>query len=204
MVAAAHQQDLNLQRRLQQDSIQLAGKVVYINPFLYWRRFDSNTDRWLREPGQLGEDQIILNRSRFYPEVDWTFLDEEQKSLKDAAVEMFLKSLDLIGTFHPELTSGQLLEVERKMAVTKKRAFERWVEKSFRRRFKEEERERRRFQREHFWRSWREWIGMEATHKAVAPVASLVVFAGFLGWSMGASNTTCPTFLVPPQQTSIR
>ena len=45
---------------------------------------------------------------------------------------MFLKTLELIGTFHPDLTSGQLLEVERKMAVTKKRSFERWVEKSFR------------------------------------------------------------------------
>ena len=105
MVVATHQQELNLQRRLHQDSIQLSGKGVYINHFLYWRRFDSNTDRWLREPGQLGEDQIILNRSRFYPELDWNFLDDEQKTVKDAAVEMFLKSLELIGTFHPELTN---------------------------------------------------------------------------------------------------
>ena len=118
-MTAAHQQESQLQRRLQQDSIQIAGKTVYINPFLYWRRFDANTDRWLREPGQLGEDQISLNRGRFYPELDWRFLDEDQKSLKDASVEMFLKSLELIGTFHPELTAGQLLEVERKMAVTK-------------------------------------------------------------------------------------
>ena len=143
-MTAANQQDFQLQRRLQQDSIRLGGKTVYINPFLYWRRFDSNTDRWLREPGQLGEDQIKLNRGRFYPELDWTYLDEDEGLLKDAAVEMFLKSLDLISTFHPELNSGQLLEVERKMAVTKKRAFERWVEKSFRRRLKEESRERNR------------------------------------------------------------
>ncbi len=203
-MVVSQQQDVNLQRRLQQDSIQLSGKTVYINPFLYWRRFDSNTDRWLREPGQLGEDQIILNRSRFYPEIDWTFLDPEQRTLKDASVEMFLKSLELIGTFHPELTSGQLLEVERKMAVTKKRAFERWVEKSFKRRSQEEEKERKRFERDHFWRLWKEWLGMEATHKAVAPMAALVVFSGFFGWSMGASNSTCPTFLVPSQQTGIR
>ena len=70
-LTVALQQDLQLQRRLHLDSIQLAGKTIYINPFLYWRRFDSNTDRWLREPGQLGEDQIKLNRSRFYPELDW-------------------------------------------------------------------------------------------------------------------------------------
>ena len=52
------QQDSQLQRRLQQDSIELAGKTVYLNPFLYWRRFDANTDRWLREPGQMDEEQI--------------------------------------------------------------------------------------------------------------------------------------------------
>ena len=70
-MTAAPQQDLQLQRRLQQDSIQLAGKVIYLNPFLYWRRFDANTDRWLREPGQLAEDQVSANRVRFYPELDW-------------------------------------------------------------------------------------------------------------------------------------
>ena len=122
-MTAAPQQDLQLQRRLQQDSIQLAGKVIYLNPFLYWRRFDANTDRWLREPGQLDEEQVQTNRLRFYPELEWELLSEEDRVIKDGAVEMFLKSLDLIGTFNPELTPGQLLEVERKMAVTKKRAF---------------------------------------------------------------------------------
>ena len=57
-MTATQQQDVQLQRRLQQDSIQLGGRTIYLNPFLYWRRFDSNTDRWLREPGQLTEDQI--------------------------------------------------------------------------------------------------------------------------------------------------
>ena len=129
-MTAAQEQDLQLQRRLQQDSILLAGKTIYINPFLYWRRFDSNTDRWLREPGQLPEEQIASNRSRFYPELDWTLLDDSSREIKDGAVEMFLKSMELIGTFHPELSSGHLLEVERKMAITKKRSFERWVELS--------------------------------------------------------------------------
>ncbi len=182
---------------MQQDSIQLSGKTIYINPFLYWRRFDSNTDRWLREPGQLSEEQITLNRSRFYPELDWSLLNDEQASLKDAAVEMFLKSLELIGTFHPDLTAGQLLEVERKMAVTKKLSFERWVEKVFRRRYKEEDRDRRRFARDRFLRTWKEWLSLETTHKAVAPVAALIVLAGFGGWSIGVSNFSCPSFLVP-------
>ncbi|MFL0737227.1 MAG: hypothetical protein AB8A49_00905 [Prochlorococcus sp.] len=201
---AAQQQDVQLQHRLQQDSIQVAGKIVYINPFLYWRRFDSNTDRWLREPGQLGEEQIRVNRGRFYPELDWEQLDENQREIKDAAVEMFLKSLELIGTFHPELTAGQLLEVERKMAVTKKRSFERWVEKSFRRRLKQESRERKRFARERFLRSWREWISLETTHHAVGPMVALLVLAGFGGWSMGMSQTSCPTLLMPSEQTVIR
>ena len=201
---AAQQQDVQLQHRLQQDSIQVAGKIVYINPFLYWRRFDSNTDRWLREPGQLGEEQIRVNRGRFYPELDWAQLDENQSEIKDAAVEMFLKSLELIGTFHPELTAGQLLEVERKMAVTKKRSFERWVEKSFRRRLKQESRERKRFARERFLRSWREWISLETTHHAVGPMVALLILAGFGGWSMGMSQTSCPTLLMPSEQTVIR
>ena len=153
-LTTANRQDFQLHKRLQQDSILLAGKTVYINPFLYWRRFDSNTDRWLREPGQLGEDQIRINRSRFYPELDWSFLDDEEKALKDASIEMFLKSLELISTFHPDLSAGQLLEVERKMAVTKKIAFERWVAKSFRRRSEQESREQQRFARERLWRTW--------------------------------------------------
>ena len=202
-VTAAQQQDLQLQRRLQQDSIQLAGKTIYINPFLYWRRFDSNTDRWLREPGQLNEEQIQQNRSRFYPELEWTFLDPADQEIKDGAVEMFLKSLELISTFHPELTSGQLLEVERKMAITKKRSFERWVEKSLRRRIKEESRERRRFDRERSWRNWSEWFSDATTHKAVGAAIALIVCAGFAGWSIGVSKSSCPALLVPAQQTGI-
>lgn len=85
---ASLQQDSQLQRRLQQDSIELAGKIVYLNPFLYWRRFDANTDRWLREPGQMDEEQIEKNRLRFYPEVVWEGLSEEDKAVKAAAVEM--------------------------------------------------------------------------------------------------------------------
>ncbi len=200
-MTASLKHDPHLQRRLHQDSICVAGKIIYINPFLYWRRFDSNTDRWLREPGQLSEEQINLNRTRFYPELDWGELDEDEIYLKDAAVEMFLKSLELIGTFHPELSAGQLLEVERKMAVTKKRAFERWVEKSFRRRWKEESKERRRFERERFLRTLSEWLRNETTQQALVPVMAAIFLSGFAGWSFGAANVTCPPFLMPSQQT---
>ena len=158
----------------------------------------------MREPGQLGEDQIKLNRSRFYPEIDWINLDEEEAAIKSASVEMFLKSLELISTFHPELNAGQLLEVERKMAVTKKRAFERWVEKSFRRRYQEESRERNRFKRERLWRAWRDWFNLDTTRQALAPLVALVVFAGVGGWSIGVSSVTCPPFLSSSQQNVIR
>ena len=88
-MTVAQQTDLQLSRRLQKDSITISGKVIFINPFLYWRRFDNNTDRWLREPGQLGEEQISFNRARFYPEVDWTFLRDEERVLKTRQLKCF-------------------------------------------------------------------------------------------------------------------
>ncbi len=193
-MTVAQQTDSQLSRRLQKDSITISGKVIYINPFLYWRRFDSNTDRWLREPGQLREEQINLNRARFYPEVDWNFLGEDERLIKDAAVEMFLKTLELIGTFHPHLTAGQLLEVERKMAVTKKKSFERWVEKSFRKKINQASKERKRFARERFIRGWREWLTLETTHQAFLPFGAAIVISIFIGWSIGISNNSCTPY----------
>ena len=203
-MTATQQQDVQLQRRLQQDSIQLGGRTIYLNPFLYWRRFDSNTDRWLREPGQLTEDQITANRSRFYPELDWGQLDDHATAVHDGAVEMFLKSLELISTFHPELGSGQMLEVERKMTITKKRAFERWVDKAIRRRQRDETREHRRFERSRFWRAWREWILLDTTQKALVPVVMLMVLSGVMGWALAADRSACPTLALPSGQTGVR
>ncbi len=202
-MTVANQVDTNLDRRLQYDSIKLSGKTIFLNPFLYWRRFDTNTDRWLREPGQLSEDQIRLNRLRFYPEIDWTYLEAEERNIKDGAVEMFLKSLELIGTFHPELSSGQLLEVERKMAVTKKRAFEKWVEKSFKRRLKKEIQEKKRLERENFLREWREWFTQETTHKAFVPLVAICFLSLFAGWSLGVSSNTCMPYFSSIEQNRI-
>jgi hypothetical protein len=203
-LTAAPQQDLQLQRRLQQDSIQLAGKVVYLNPFLYWRRFDANTDRWLREPGQLDEEQVRANRLRFYPELEWELLAEDERVIKDGAVEMFLKSLDLISTFNPELTPGQLLEVERKMAVTKKRAFERWVAKALKRRLQQEVSERRRFDRERLLRDWSEWLLLPITRQALLPVSALLVLAVGGGWWWGSQQFCRQQIVQPPVQTAPR
>jgi hypothetical protein len=199
-VSASIQQDPQLQRRLQQDSIQLAGKTVYLNPFLYWRRFDANTDRWLREPGQLQEEQIAQNRFRFYPELVWDSLSEEERSIKEGAVEMFLKSLELISTFNPDLTSGQLLELERKMSITKKRAFERWVSKSLRRRIQADQAEKRRFSRERWLREWQEWLLDPVSRKALLPFSSALLLAGFAGWFLGSQQFCRPLFEQPAVQ----
>ena len=187
---------------LQQDVVTVSGKTIFINPFLYWRRFDENTNRWLREPGQMSEDQIHPNRTRFYPEVEWTFLKDEERMIKDAAVEMFLKTLELISTFHPQLTAGQLLEVERKMAVTKKKSFERWVEKSFRKKTNQASKERNRFARERLIRGWKEWLTLETTHQAFLPFAAIIVMSIFAGWSIGISNNSCTPYF-PTTETGI-
>ena len=184
--------DVNkLTNHLQQDVVKISGKTIFINPFLYWRRFDENTNRWLREPGQMSEEQIHPNRKRFYPEIDWADLNDEQKLIKDATVEMFLKTLELISTFHPNLSSGQLLEVERKMAITKKTSFEKWVIKSFAKKAKVLENEKKSFQRERFIRGWREWLILENTRKAILPIIVMIFISSFVGWSLGISKNSC-------------
>ena len=195
--AVAAERKGQTQRRLQEDSIHLGGKTIFLNPFLYWRRFDANTDRWLREPGQLPEDQIRSNLLRFYPELDGTPLEPDDQAVKDGAVEMFLKTLELIGTFNPDLTSGQLLEVERKMAVTKKKAFERWVSRALRQRAREQDRQRRRFDRDRQWRNWMEWFSHEVTRQALLPLTLLLVLSAAGGWWYG-SQRHCRQVIVEP------
>ena len=90
------------------------------------------------------------------------------------------------------------------MAVTKKRAFERWVQKSFRRRDQQEANEKKRFQRERFLRTWFEWFSLETTHHALVPVAASLVLSGFAGWSMGVSSVICPSYLMPAEQSRVR
>ena len=158
---------------------------------MYWRRFDENTNRWLREPGQMSEDQIQSNRNRFYPEIEWDDLSNEQKLIKDATVEMFLKTLELISTFHPNLSSGQLLEVERKMAIIKKISFEKWVIKSFAKKARLLENEKRKFQRERFFSGWREWFSLENTQQAILPFIVTIFISSFIGWSLGISKNIC-------------
>ena len=176
---------------LQQDVVKISGKTIFINPFLYWRRFDENTNRWLRELGQMSEEQIQSNRNRFYPEIEWDELSHEQKLIKDATVEMFLKTLELINTFHPQLSSGQLLEVERKITIIKKIPFEKWVIKSFAKKARLLENEKRKFQRERFFNGWKDWFSLENTQQAILPLIVTIFISTFVGWSLGISKNSC-------------
>ena len=180
-----------LSSKLQKDIIKIDGKTIFINPFLYWRRIDKKTDKWLRDPWQIDNSQIKPNRKRFYPEVDWDSISEDQKVLKDATIEMFLKTLELIANFHPHLNSRQLLEVERKISITKKYSFEKWVQQSFFKKAKEKLREKRKFERMKYIGRWKDWFSLEETHKAFLPAIIMLLLFSFLGWSAGISQNSC-------------
>ncbi len=183
--------DNRLSKRLQQDIVKIAGKTIFINPFLYWRRMDQNTNRWLREPGQLSEEQIYTNRKRFYPELEWEHLNVDELQVKDGTIEMFLKTLDLISTFHPYLNSAQLMEVERKMSITKKLSFEKWIKNSFQKKLKADLNDKRRYERIRFFQKWREWFSLEETQRALLPFFVIIFISSFIGWSAGISKNSC-------------
>ena len=90
------------------------------------------------------------------------------------------------------------------MTITKKRAFERWVDKALRRRSRELTREHRRFERSRVWRAWREWIVLDTTHQSLVLMVMLMVLSAVGGWAVGARQSACPTLSLPPGQTGIR
>ena len=49
-------------------------------------------------PNVRGTDQT--KQKSFLPRNEWDDLNQDQKDIKDATVEMFLKTLELISTFH--------------------------------------------------------------------------------------------------------
>ena len=108
---------------LHQDIIKINGTKIFINPFLYSRKFDEKTNKWLRESAQISQSRINLNRSRFYPELNWQILSSNEQLIKNNTIEMFLKTVEIIKTFHPDLNSEELCEVERQLIFNKKIAF---------------------------------------------------------------------------------
>ena len=51
--------------------------------------------------------------------------------------------------------------------------------------------EKRRFQRERFFSSWREWFSLENTQQAILPLIVTIFIASFIGWSLGISKNSC-------------
>ena len=177
--------------RLQKDILQIEGKTIFINPFLYGRRFDKATNIWLRQLGKISAEQIKKNRNRFYPDLDWSLLTNEEQILKDGTIEMFLKTLDLVSKFHPFLNSNQILEVERKMVTLKKESFQNWVKKAISNKARAEINAKRNFQREMILHNWREWFALDATHQAILPIIVIIFISAFIGWSAGISRNSC-------------
>ena len=180
-----------ISNHLKQDVVKIAGKTIFINPFLYSRRFDEKTNSWLRKPGQISPQKISCNRNRFFPELDWNDLSQEEKLIKDATVEMFIKTMELITVFHPQLNSEKLLEVERKLLIQKKISFEKWVKKSFAKKARIALNEKRKFQRNKLIRSWKEWLSLENTQQAFLPIIVVIFISSFVGWSFGISKNSC-------------
>jgi len=114
---------------LHQDIIKINGTKIFINPFLYARKFDDNTKKWLREFGQISKSSINLNRSKFYPEINWEILSLNEKLIKVNTIELFLKTMDIIKNIHPNLSYKELLEVEKKLIFYQKSVFEKWSRK---------------------------------------------------------------------------
>ena len=104
---------------------------------------------------------------------------------------MFIKTLELITVFHPQLNSEQLLEVERKMLIQKKISFEKWVKKSFAKKARIALNEKRKFQRNKLIRSWKEWLRLENTQQAFLPIIVVILISLFVGWSFGISKNSC-------------
>ena len=186
-----------IRKNLKQDIVEIAGKIIFINPFLYWKSFDEHTNSWLRNLGQISENQIALSRKRFYPELDWNQLNLEEKMIKDATIEMFLKTLELISKFNPGLNSRQLIQIEKKMLIIKKKSFEKWVESTLRKKVKAEQNEIRRLQKERFINNWRVWFGDTTTQQALLPIVVIIFVSAFVGWTAGISKNSCNPYFEP-------
>ncbi len=174
-----------------QDIIRIDGKKIVINPFLYLRRFDQNSKRWLREPGQISKSRIELNRSKYYPEVNWKILSSNEKLIKETTIELFLKTNEIIKTFHSSLSSEQLLEVEKKLIYHQKISFEK-ISKNY---FIKNERlllnEKRKLKRAVLLSDWQKWFSLKETRKLIMPIFVIILLSFLLGWFAGISQNSC-------------
>ena len=174
-----------------QDIIRVDGKRIVINPFLYLRKFDQKSKRWLREPGQISKSRIELNRSKYYPGINWEILSLNEKLIKENTIELFLKTNEIIKTFNSSLNYEQLLEVEKKLIYYQKIFFEK-ISKNY---FIKKERlllnEKRKIERADFINKWQKWLSLKETRKLIMPVFVIILISALLGWFAGISKNSC-------------
>tara|TARA_Y100001978_G_scaffold45477_1_gene40514 strand:- start:436 stop:1008 length:573 start_codon:yes stop_codon:yes gene_type:complete len=177
--------------RLEQDIIKINGKKIFINPFLYSRKFNEKTRRWLKEPGQISQSRINLNRSKFYPDINWENLSLNEKLLKDTTIELFLKTIQIINTFNPNLNSKEVLEVEKQLITAKKLSFEKWSRKFFIKKDRFLVKEKRKLELDNFINKWQKWFFLKETQKLLAPLFVIILVSFLLGWFLGISKNSC-------------
>jgi len=177
--------------RLKQDIIKIDGKKIFINTFLYLRKVDQKSKRWLREPGQISKSRIELNKSKYYPEINWGILSLNEKLIKETTIELFLKTSEIIKTFNPSLNSEQLLEVEKNLIYHQKIYFEK-ISKDF---FIKKERlllnEQRKLERAILISDWQKWLSLKETRKLIMPVFVIILISFLIGWFAGISKNSC-------------
>ena len=177
--------------RLEQDIIKINGKRIFINPFLYSKKFDEKTKIWLREFGQIPKSKIDLNRSKFYPDLNWEILSLKEKLVKDNTIELFLKTIQIIKTINPNLNYDQLLEVEKQLIYYKKIAFEKWSRKYFLKKDRLLLKEKRKLERVNFINKWQKWFALQETQKLLLPVFVIILLSALIGWFAGISKNSC-------------
>jgi len=177
--------------KLEQDIIKINGKKIFINPFLHSNKFDEKTKIWLRESGQISKSKIDLNRSKFYPELNWEILSLKEKLVKDNTIELFLKTIQIIKTINPNLNYEELLEVEKQLIYYKKIAFENWSRKYFINKERLFLKEKRKLQRINFINKWHKWLALQETQKFLIPVFVIILASALIGWFAGISKNSC-------------
>ena len=174
-----------------QDIIKIDGKKIFINPFLYLRKFDQKSKRWLREFGKISKSRIELNKSKFYPEINWKKLSLNERFIKEATIELFLKTSEIIKTFNPSLNSEQLLEVEKKLIYHQKISFEMISKNYFIKKEKLLLNEKRKLERAILISDWQKWLSLKETRRLIMPVFVIILISALLGWFAGISKNSC-------------
>ena len=175
----------------EQDIIKVNGKKIFINPLLYSRQFDHKTKKWLVESGQISKSRIDVNRSKFYPDINWEILNLNETRVKDNTIELFLKTIQIIITFNPKLNSKELLEVEKQLIYNKKIAFEKWSRKYFLKKDRLIVKEKRKLERANFINKWKKWFSLQETQKLLIPIFVIILLSALIGWLVGISKNSC-------------